>query len=186
MLAASRAANCPSQRALQWSARTDQVQLTRSVPRARRGLQQGPNCHLGSFTRLFAPEPPLRQPCTGQCGRTAAGGTTAASAQIKQHLASRELPQPDYGPYWTSGIGPADILIVDATNRACVAAADTKLYRHVGVTLQSSFAAWLDFLRDLLQTSFCIAVFDAPRVRTDVHQCLTALDQPCKGATLWI
>ena len=67
---------------------------------------------------------------------------------------------------WTSPIGTAAVLIVDATNRASVSAADARAYKHAGATLHGTFEAWLVYLRDLLQPVLCIAVFDAPQVHT--------------------
>ena len=67
---------------------------------------------------------------------------------------------------WTSHIGTAAVLIVDATNRASVSAADARAYKHAGATLHGTFKAWLVYLRDLLQPELCIAVFDPPQVST--------------------
>ena len=66
---------------------------------------------------------------------------------------------------WTSHIGTAAVLIVDATNRASVSAADARVYKHAGATLHGTFEAWLVFLRTLLQPELCIAVFDPPQVK---------------------
>lgn len=67
---------------------------------------------------------------------------------------------------WTSPIGTAAVLIVDATNRASVSAADARAYKHAGATLHGTFEAWLVYLHNLLQPELCIAVFDPPQVNT--------------------
>jgi hypothetical protein len=72
---------------------------------------------------------------------------------------------------WTSHIGTAAVLIVDATNRASVSAADARAYKHAGATLHDTFEAWLLYLRELLQPELCIAVFDPAQV-TDACCCL--------------
>jgi len=59
----------------------------------------------------------------------------------------------------------ADVLIVDATNVACIAAADSRALRAVGATLHAQFDMWLDFLRLAVDAPLAIAVFDADRVR---------------------
>lgn len=69
---------------------------------------------------------------------------------------------------WTSHIGTAAVLVVDATNRASVSAADTRVYKHAGATLHGTFEAWLVFLRSLLQPELCIAVVD-PRQVNQMH-----------------
>lgn len=88
------------------------------------------------------------------------------SASVR-HSSQQQQQQPlpaESADIWTSAIGTAAVLIVDATNRAQVSAADARAYAHVGDTLPAVFEAWLAFLRDLLQPTLCIAVFDAPQV----------------------
>jgi hypothetical protein len=44
---------------------------------------------------------------------------------------------------WDGWACAADVLIVDATNVACIAAAEQRALRAIGATLQTQFAAWL-------------------------------------------
>jgi hypothetical protein len=81
------------------------------------------------------------------------------TAACLQHPAAAEAQE-----VWTSSISTSAVLIVDATNRASVSAADARAYKHAGATLQSTFEAWLAFLRSLLQPQLSIAVFDPPQV----------------------
>lgn len=76
------------------------------------------------------------------------------------------LPGTQAPEVWTSRISSAAVLVVDATNRASVSAADARAYTHAGATLHGTFEAWLAYLRDLLQPELCIAVFDPPQVNT--------------------
>ena len=62
----------------------------------------------------------------------------------------------------------ADLLILDATNIACAAAADAKAH---GADLPNCFANWLSFLQELVQPSVCLAVFDAAQV-TSNEECM--------------
>ena len=57
------------------------------------------------------------------------------------------------------------MLIVDATNVACIAAADSRALRPAGASLHAQFDMWLDFLRLAVDAPHAIAVFDADRVR---------------------
>lgn len=63
----------------------------------------------------------------------------------------------------------ADLLIIDATNLACIAAADRAylkpLNRGASGNLHAVFADWLCFLRRVVRTRHAVAVFDEPRVR---------------------
>lgn len=98
----------------------------------------------------------------------AQGGSSGAPAREQLALSLND--------YWTASIAQADVLIIDATNRAVVSAADARAYAHVGATLPATFAAWLAYLRELLQPTLCIAVFDVPRVR-----CLHPSRQPSES-----
>ena len=62
---------------------------------------------------------------------------------------------------WDGWACAADVLIVDATNVACIAAAEQRALRPVGATLQTQFAAWLAFLRLAVRAQHAVAVFDA-------------------------
>ena len=78
----------------------------------------------------------------------------------------RLLPATQAQEVWTTHIGTAAVLVVDATNRASVSAADARAYKHAGATLRGTFEAWLVYLRNLLQPELCIAVFDPLQVNT--------------------
>lgn len=93
-----------------------------------------------------------------QCKPASASGVHVPPQQQQPRAAEPGTP-------WTSAIGTTAVLIVDATNRAGASAADAHAFSHVGATLPSALTAWLLFLRDLLQPSLCIAVFDAAQVR---------------------
>ena len=67
---------------------------------------------------------------------------------------------------WDGSACTADVLIVDATNVACIAAADSRALRAVGATLHAQLDMWLEFLRLAVDAPHAIAVFDADRVRS--------------------
>lgn len=168
MLNAGGAADCVAAK-LGWrcASRIAHVQQSKSGLRSQRRLWATPSISFTCRRRLGGLSKHLQQRLLVLPRSGAAGGSGAASAELEEQHGVGLLLETHSDPFWTSGIRPADILIVDATNRACVAAADAKLHRHVGVTLQSSFADWLEFLREIVQPSLCVAVFDAPRVRPD-------------------
>ena len=66
---------------------------------------------------------------------------------------------------WGGWACAADVLIIDATNVACIAAAECRALHAVGATLHSQFTRWLNFLRLAVRAPDAIAVFDAGRVR---------------------
>ncbi len=83
---------------------------------------------------------------------------------------------------WDGWACAADVLIIDATNVACIAAADSRALRGVGATLHAQFDMWLDFLRLAVDAPHAIAVFDDDRVRlpTDCLQaCVTVRLRRC-------
>lgn len=64
----------------------------------------------------------------------------------------------------------ADLLIIDATNLACIAAADRAYLKPLGTgaraNLHAVFADWLRFLGRIVQAQHAVAVFDEPAVRS--------------------
>ena len=80
----------------------------------------------------------------------------------------------------------ADVLILDATNIACLSGGDA-----------AAFEAWVAFLNTLLRAQATIAVFDAPKVRSSGRACLLAFQRAAtsssimnlvlqRGACLWL
>ena len=68
------------------------------------------------------------------------------------------------GEEWKGWACEADVLIIDATNVACIAAAEQRALHAVGATLPAQFAAWLAFLQLAVRAPHAIAVFDDRRV----------------------
>jgi hypothetical protein len=98
-----------------------------------------------------------------------------APAITAGRLAASKLPRSRWAGATRAQSDHHDVLVIDATNVMCAAAADRKRWAHAGAPpLPALFGLWVRFLAAVSQAELVVAVFDEPNVSVPSYRVHTA------------